>query len=105
MVPHAVIAGVTPLNDWKPVADAALKNPEVTAAVPFTEMDGMLSYKGSMQPIQISGVDPAQEGKVSIVAQHIVQGRLEDLRPGEFGVVIGEITARRFRVNVGDKLT
>lgn len=77
----------------------------MTAAVPFTEMEGMLSYKGSMQPIQISGVDPAQEGKVSIVAQHIVQGRLDDLKPGEFGVVIGEITARRFRLNVGDKIT
>ncbi|RZA10219.1 MAG: lipoprotein-releasing ABC transporter permease subunit, partial [Proteobacteria bacterium] len=73
--------------------------------VPFTEMDGMLSYKGSMQPIQISGIDPAQEGKVSIVADHIVQGRLQNLVPGDFGVVIGDITARRFRLGVGDKLT
>lgn len=105
MVPHAVINGVKPVDDWKPVADAALKNPQVTAAVPFTEMDGMLSYKGAMQPIQISGVDPALEHQVSIVTQHIVQGRLQDLRPGEFGVVLGEITARRFRLNVGDKLT
>ncbi len=105
MVPHAVIAGVKPLDDWKPAADAALKNPQVTAAVPFTEMDGMLSYKGSMQPIQINGVDPALESQVSIVTQHIVQGRLEDLKAGEFGVVIGEITARRFRLNVGDKIT
>jgi len=105
MVPHAVISGVTPLDDWKPAAQAALKNPEVTAAVPFTEMDGMLSYKGAMQPIQISGVEPALESQVSIVTQHIVQGRMQDLKPGDFGVVIGEITARRFRLNVGDKLT
>ncbi len=105
MVPHAVIAGVQPLDDWKPVAAAALKNPEVVAAVPFTEMDGMLSYKGAMQPIQISGIDPAREHEVSIVASHIVQGKLADLRPGEFGVVLGELSARRFRLNVGDKLT
>lgn len=105
MVPHAMIIGAKPLDDWQPVAAAALKNPEVVAAVPFTEMEGMLSYKGSMQPIQVSGIDPAQEGKVSIVTQHIVQGSLEDLKPGEFGVVVGEITARRFRLNVGDKLT
>jgi lipoprotein-releasing system permease protein len=105
MVPHATIAGVKPLDDWRPLANAALKNPEVVAAVPFTEMDGMLSYKGSMQPIQISGIDPVQEGKVSIVADHIVQGRLQNLVPGEFGVVIGDITARRFRLGVGDKLT
>jgi lipoprotein-releasing system permease protein len=105
MVPHATIAGVQPLDDWRPLAQAALKNPQVLAAVPFTEMDGMLSYKGSMQPIQISGIDPAQEGKVSIVADHIVQGRLQNLLPGDFGVVIGDITARRFRLGVGDKLT
>ena len=105
MVPHAVIAGVQPLDDWKPVAAAALKNPEVVAAVPFTEMDGMLSYKGAMQPIQISGIDPAREHEVSIVASHIVQGKLADLRPGEFGVVLGELSARRFRLGVGDKLT
>lgn len=105
MVPHASVLGAQPLDDWRPVAAEALKNPEVIAAAPLTEMEGMLSYKGSMQPIQVSGIDPAEEGKVSIVAQHIVQGRLEDLKPGEFGVVIGEITARRFRLNVGDKLT
>ncbi|WP_166359321.1 lipoprotein-releasing ABC transporter permease subunit [Pseudomonas akapageensis] len=105
MVPHATILGARPLDDWQPVAEAAMKNPQVVAAVPFTEMEGMLSYKGAMQPIQISGVDPAREGQVSIVADHIVQGRLDDLKPGEFGVVVGEITARRFRLNVGDKLT
>ncbi|NER59259.1 lipoprotein-releasing ABC transporter permease subunit [Pseudomonas sp. MAFF212428] len=105
MVPHAAVLGATPLDNWQAVADAASKNPEVVAAAPLTEMEGMLSYKGSMQPIQISGIDPAQEGKVSIVADHIVQGRLDDLKPGEFGVVVGEMTARRFRLNVGDKLT
>ena len=105
MVPHATIAGVKPLDDWRPVAAAAMKNPQVIAAVPFTEMDGMFSYKGMMQPIQISGVDPSQEGKVSIVADHIVRGKLQDLQPGEFGVVIGDITARRFGLTVGDKIT
>lgn len=105
MVPHAAVLGAKPLDNWQAVADAASKNPEVVAAAPLTEMEGMLSYKGAMQPIQISGIDPAQEGKVSIVADHIVQGRLDDLKPGEFGVVVGEMTARRFRLNVGDKLT
>ena len=105
MVPHAAVLGAQPLDNWQAVADAALKNPEVLAAAPLTEMEGMLSYKGAMQPIQISGIDPAQEGKVSIVADHIVQGRLDDLKPGEFGVVVGEMTARRFGLMVGDKLT
>ena len=105
MVPHAVLQPLSgPLDDWQRVADAAKKNPQVVGAVPYTEVDGMLSYKGMMQPIEVDGVDPALETQVSIIGQHMVQGRFEDLKAGEFGVVIGEITARRFHVSVGDSL-
>ena len=105
MVPHATLSADQPLDDWQAVAAQARKHPEVVGAAPFAELDGMFSYKGSMQPVQVNGIDPAQEDQVSILGQHMVQGRLADLRAGEFGVVIGEITARRFRLNVGDKLT
>jgi lipoprotein-releasing system permease protein len=105
MVPHATLTGAQPIADWQQVAAEARKNPQVTAAVPFAELDGMLSYKGVMQPVQINGIDPQEETKVSIIGQHIVQGSLDALKPGEFGVVVGEITARRFRLNVGDALT
>ena len=104
MVPHASIAGVQPLDDWQQVATAAKNNPQVVAAVPFAELEGMLSFRGAMQPIQLQGVDPALEPQVSIIDTHMQQGRLSDLREGEFGVVIGEITARRFQLQVGDKL-
>ena len=75
------------------------------SAAPFAELQGMLSYKGNMLPVLVNGIDPQEERKVSIVGEHIVQGSLDDLKPGEFGIVLGEITARRFHVNVGDKLT
>ncbi|TIH06914.1 lipoprotein-releasing ABC transporter permease subunit [Pseudomonas leptonychotis] len=104
MVPHASIAGIKPLDDWQRVADAAKNNPQVLAAVPFAELEGMLSVRGAMQPVQLHGVDPALEPQVSIIDQHMQQGRLSDLREGEFGVVLGEITARRFQLRVGDKL-
>ncbi|MFV3405879.1 MULTISPECIES: lipoprotein-releasing ABC transporter permease subunit [Pseudomonas] len=105
LVPHAAILGVQPLDDWRKVAAAAEANPAVIATAPITEMEGMLSYRGAMQPIQVAGIDPSEEPKVSIVAQHIVQGSLQNLVAGEYGVVIGELTARRFRLNTGDKLT
>ncbi|WP_324734164.1 lipoprotein-releasing ABC transporter permease subunit [Pseudomonas paeninsulae] len=104
MVPHAVISGLEPLDDWQAVAAAAKRSPQVLAAVPFAELEGMLSYRGGMQPIQLQGVDPALEPQVSIIAEHMTQGRLSDLQAGEFGVVIGEITARRFQLKIGDRL-
>ncbi|WP_172151173.1 MULTISPECIES: lipoprotein-releasing ABC transporter permease subunit [Pseudomonas] len=104
LVPHAAIAGVQPLDDWQAVAAAAKRNPQVLAAVPFAELEGMLSYRGAMQPIQLQGIDPELESQVSIIAEHMTQGRLGDLQAGEFGVVIGEITARRFQLKLGDRL-
>lgn len=105
MVPHAVLQLASgPLDDWQHVAEVAKKNPQIVGAVPYTEVDGMLSYKGMMQPIEVDGVDPALETQVSIIGQHMVRGSLDDLKATEFGVVIGEITARRFHVNVGDSL-
>ncbi len=105
MVSHATLSAEQPLDDWHRVADAALKHPEVVGAVPFAELEGMLSHRGTMQPVQINGIDPQEETRVSIIGKHMVQGDLDDLKPGESGIVIGEITARRFRLNVGDKLT
>jgi lipoprotein-releasing system permease protein len=105
MVPHAAIHAAAPLDDWRPLAAAAMRNPQVVAVAPFSELEGMLSYKGVMQPIQISGIDPAEEPKVSIIGKHMTQGQLADLKPGEFGVIVGDLTARRFRLSVGDKLT
>ncbi|MDC6636407.1 lipoprotein-releasing system transmembrane subunit LolC, partial [Leclercia adecarboxylata] len=58
-----------------------------------------------MQPIQISGIDPQAEADVSIVGSRLVGGSLGDLKPGEFGVIIGLMTARRFGLKLGDKLT
>ncbi|UCJ16091.1 lipoprotein-releasing ABC transporter permease subunit [Pseudomonas sp. MM211] len=104
MVPHATIAGAPALADWQAPAKVALENPQVEAAVPFAELEGMLSYRGVMQPIQLHGIDPELEPKVSIIGDHMVQGRLSDLREGEYGVIIGEITARRFQLQVGDRL-
>jgi len=105
MVPHATIAGAGPLDDWQTLASRAQAHPEVLATAPLTQLEGMLSYKGHMQPIQVSGVEPSAEAGISIAASRMVAGNLENLKAGEFGVVIGLATARRFGLSLGDKLT
>lgn len=105
LVPHAVVHGDAPMDDWQAVAHIAKQAPDVLAAAPITRVDGMLSYRGGMQPLQIHGVDPAMEGEVSSVTQHMYSGEVADLQPGEFGIILGNITARRFGLGVGDKVT
>ncbi|WP_273807968.1 MULTISPECIES: lipoprotein-releasing ABC transporter permease subunit [unclassified Pseudomonas] len=105
MVPHAFISAAQPLDDWRPLAAKAEQQPHVLAAVPYTQLQGMLSVRGRMQPLLVDGIDPAQEKRVSIVGERMTQGSLDALKPGEFGIVLGEIAARRFQLEPGSQVT
>ena len=56
---------------------------------------------GSMQPIQISGIDPQAEAQVSIVGERLVGGSLDALKPGEYGVIIGLDDRAAIRAEAG----
>lgn len=105
MVPHATVSSYTPLDDWQAVAEQVKQHQEVLAVAPFTQLQGMLTHSGSVQPILVNGVLPGQEEQVSIIAEHLQQGALSDLKANDFSIIIGDLTARRFGVGVGDKLT
>lgn len=105
MVPHATLETGQPINDWPALADKVKQNPSVLEVAPFTQMQGLLTHEGKVQKVLLNGIDPAQERKVSIIGDFIREGRLEDLAPGEFGILIGDKAAARLGVGIGDKVT
>ncbi|SHL78235.1 lipoprotein-releasing ABC transporter permease subunit [Phytopseudomonas punonensis] len=105
MVPHATIESATPITDWRRLADRALKNPQVLAVAPFSQMQGLLTNDGKVQKVLINAVDPTEEPKVSIIGDFFREGSLQDLQPGTFGIVIGDKAANKLGVGLGDKLT
>jgi lipoprotein-releasing system permease protein len=48
---------------------------------------------------------PEEEPKVSDVASQVKQGSFNDLRPGEFNIVLGGELARSMHAGIGDKVT
>ena len=54
--------------------------------------------------MQVRGIDPATEGNVSDLPRQMVAGKLTDLKPGGFGVVLGNELADGMGVKVGDTL-
>jgi lipoprotein-releasing system permease protein len=52
----------------------------------------------------VRGVIPAMEDKVADIGAHMRAGRLDALKPGEFGIVLGVDMARSLRVSQGDKV-
>lgn len=105
MVSHATInASREGLADWRPVIQQAMGHPRVVGAAPFISREGMLQGR-RVSGTMVRGVLPEREGQVSDVGEHMVAGSLDDLRPGEYNIVLGSELAFALGVNVGERVT
>ena len=105
MVPHATLESGDAISDWPSLAAKVKQNPQVLAVAPFTQMQGLLTNDGKVSKVLLNGIDPALERQVSIIDNFMKQGKLDDLAPGSFGIVIGDKAAAKLGVAIGDKLT
>jgi lipoprotein-releasing system permease protein len=105
MVPHATIQAPDGMDDWQSVDEKVTRHPQVIAAAPFIQGQGMVTGGGEVRGVMINGVLPEEERTVSIIENHMEQGSLNDLRAGEFGIIIGRLMARNLRLGIGDKIT
>jgi lipoprotein-releasing system permease protein len=93
------------IASWEPLATAVKANPEVLAAAPFVNAQGLLTNGTTVRGVFVRGIVPELENTVADFNTHMKAGRLEDLRPGEFGIALGVALARGLRLNVGDRVT
>ena len=105
MVPHATLETGEAINDWPSLAAKVKQNPQVLAVAPFIQMQGLLTNDGKVSKVLLNGIDPGLERQVSIIDNFMQQGKLDDLAPGSFGIVIGDKAAAKLGVAIGDKLT
>ena len=103
---HVQITGLdNQLGDWQTVAKEAAGHPQVAAAAPFVNGQGMLTFGAQVRGVLVRGVEPQLEEKVADIGSHMVAGKLEALAPGQFNIVLGSELARALGAAVGDKLT
>jgi len=105
MVPQATLNAYQPFRNWQRVVDFAQREPGVEAAAPFNQLQGMLAASGLVSGAMVTGIEPAAEKQVSIVHRHMQEGAIDDLRAGEFGIVLGSGLAANLGVHAGDKVT
>ncbi|MDE2119592.1 MAG: lipoprotein-releasing ABC transporter permease subunit [Betaproteobacteria bacterium] len=108
VVPHVQIlsADGSGLGDgWRALAARVRADHEVTGVAPVVQGQALLAQGNSLFGVLAWGIDPALEPQVSSIASHMVAGSLGALRPGGFGVVLGDALAERLGVGVGDLVT
>ena len=102
MAAHATVSGYgEPLQDWQRAVDIALKDARVAGAAPYIDKEALISGSNN-QPAMLRGVVPSEETKVSVLGEKMVQGKLTDLAPGSFNIVLGRELAVWLGVGVGD---
>lgn len=106
MTPHATINrwnGV--VDDWRAVRDWALEDSRVLGGAPYIRGEAMLNHGALVSGALVQGILPPEEKRVSDIDGKMIQGALDDLRPGEFGIILGKELANSLGVMVGDKVT
>ena len=106
MISHATIEDPRHrLEGWQGKVVTATANPRVTAAAPFINGQALIVHGELLSGIQLRGIEPTLEAKVSGVANVVTSGSLSDLEPRGFGIVLGEELANALQAGIGDKVT
>lgn len=106
VLPHIEIyvPGAEPLkvlDEWSDLAKQARQSPQVTGAAPFVAAQAMLMRGQDLRGVQVRGIDPVAEKEVSDAGNQMVRGKMTDLKPGSFGIVLGQELADLLQVRIG----
>ena len=105
MVPQATVSSTQILTDWPELAKKIDQHEHVTGVAPFTQLQGMLTAQGQVAGIMVSGIEPSYEKKVSIIQNHMVEGSIDSLKKGEFGIVLGKQMTDALGLRLNDNVT
>lgn len=105
MIPQATVSSTQILTDWPVLANKIEQHKHVTGAAPFTQLQGMLTAQGQVAGIMVTGIEPEYEKKVSIIQNHMVEGSIDQLKKGEYGIVLGKRMTDALGLRMNDKVT
>jgi len=103
---HATIAAPPDrMQQWPDLARRIRAEQGVVGVAPYLDLQGMVGRGQELRPALIRGVLPQEEAQVSEIGTHMAAGALEDLRPGERGIVLGTGLSWALEARVGDEIT
>jgi lipoprotein-releasing system permease protein len=100
---HATITGLDgAIPDWRAARETAERTPGVKAAVPFVESRALLAKGERVAGTVVRGVIPEEEARAVGIGNSLTSGKLGDLTPGSFRIVLGGALAQELGTKVGD---
>ena len=88
-VPHATLSGPAVATDWRAWQQQLVSHPDVLAAAPIIEGQGVIRHQGRITFIRVRGVNPQLEPGVSDNPSPLQTGLLNRLAATPNGIILG----------------
>lgn len=107
VAPHAEIGyyDVGSAPGWQNLREFVKGKKEVLASAPYVSDQALLANAGEVRGVQIRGILPSEEKNVVDYGKDMPAGSFDDLKPGEFDIILGQDLAESLDVKVGEKIT
>jgi len=90
-------------SNWQTLAQQIQKRPHVTGVAPFIQGQAMITHNKNVEGTLLQGISPELEPQVSQVKDKMSYGSIDNLKAGQFGIVLGSELAQALGVGMGDK--
>lgn len=106
VIAHVTVSGTNgQLSDWSAQVERLRKEPHVIGAAPYVQKQVMITNGEKMRGVVLQGIDPTVQDQVSDVDFKMIDGNFTNLKPREYGIVLGVEVASALGVMPGDKVT
>ena len=106
VVPHGEIEAVNqPFRNWQPMIAPIEQVPGIAAAAPYVNFTGLIESGAKLQALQVKGVDPQQEPRLSALPRFVSGDAWSQFSAGRQQIILGGGIARSLNVQQGDWIT
>ncbi|MEX3019294.1 lipoprotein-releasing ABC transporter permease subunit LolE [Kluyvera sp. STS39-E] len=103
VVPHGEIEAVNQQwTNWSAVLPKVEAVKGIEAAAPYINFTGLIESGSNLRAIQVKGVDPQQESKLSALPSFVQNGAWANFKAGEQQIILGKGVADALKVKAGD---
>jgi len=106
IMPQATIYHREGISDYESlIKQLKQQDKRILAAAPFVQIQGLFNFQKHVAPVNLFGVDPTQETKLSTLEQYLPPNTFLQLNQNPQAVIIGQGIADKLKVKPGDKIT
>jgi lipoprotein-releasing system permease protein len=91
------------IDNWQQRINSLGKDPLVTTVEPMINMEAIIQSTSNLQGVLVEGIYPEKYASKT-VKNSIYHGQLDNLKAGEYHVLVGAQLANQLQVGIGDKV-